>query len=573
MKSMTRLRLVFVLMLTLLGMAAVLATWRLWAGAGLADVKEVPAGDQEIAWIAPATSGDGWERLVAAFDLLQKDPASSKAGHTLKINLDNAFLALTADVPEISIYYEENPDAKLWIRWYKLSGENPSPHWFEKLIHRGRPPLAVIGGETSDRALYQSRALEAIKDRWSGPAPLYFITNATAERYYPRDIQTGEVPHVEWPRLMKVYPGRTFRFCFTNKRIVTAVLDFLRQNPQVCAQRLAEPQVYAGIVAQGDLLGSMGLLTATGYFQPYYPSMLAWADNAYSKDLGEIFLQIFAEQAGARDGPFIDFYNSYIDYSVGPFLEPNPREAIAVGLFLEHPRFRDRPQLLALPAGAQPARRFLRALCRQAPLEIRNVVVVTGDAVSFNSIYRDRNVAWNIQDMPVPLVIFSHRNPMDSAAGFGKKDADGRTDNTGTQDVLLQRDLAEALVLAAFGPGGLAGDADQFLKRLGHTRWSKGHIHNDLIKDDPPPLSKGGPGGSALPGRPFFDSAGDRLPDTGEHIIWLRPVFQGNRNLAEGFLAIYRVGGNQRAWRSVGQPLHLLYDRTDPEEAKIHGGD
>src|ERR1700687_4927522 len=94
-----------------------------------------------------------------------------------------------------------------------------------------------------------------------------------------------------------------------------------------------------------------------------------------------------------KGGLFAGSYNDRIDYSVGDFLEPNPSEAQAVGLFLENnPHFRDQPQLLALPTGAQRARRFLRTLCRRAPMEVRNVVVVTGDAVNFNNIYRDRDL-------------------------------------------------------------------------------------------------------------------------------------------------------------------------------------
>ena len=527
-------------------------------------MRAVPAGHQEIAWISPATSGDSWERLVAALELLKKDPTY----YQFRVNFDKAFLPLTADVPEVALYFDDAPDIKLWIRWYKLSGENPSPTWFDKLIQRGTPPLAIIGGETSDRALYQSRALQDVRAQWPGPPPLYFITTASAERYYPRDYQTGEVPHPTWPKLMEVYDKRTFRFCFPNTRIVEAVLDFVHQNPQVCAPPWTEPQVVwrRGIVAQGRPLGSLAILSAADYFQPYFLSTLFWADDGYSKDLGEIFLQIFSEQNRQPNSSFTEPYNDYIHYSVGDFLEPNPQEALAVGLFLAHnPRFRDQPQLLALPTGAQPARRFLRTLCRRAPTEIRNAVVVTGDAINFNNIYRDRDLAWNIQDMPVPLVFFSQRNPIDAQAGFGQKGADGLINNTGTQDVLLYRDLIEALVLAAFNRGGqpclLTSDADQFLERLGHTRWYKGRIQSDLVPPDQPKAV------------PFFDAAGNRRADTGEHVIWLRPVFEGNRNLPEAFLTVWRAGGEQpdRTWRTFAPPLHLLYDRPSQEENHDHG--
>lgn len=562
---MGRFRLGLLLITVVLCGGAILLTVRNWVGAGLVEVKAVPVGDQEIAWISPATSSDGWERLVAALELLQKGGATEAArptGRVLRVDLANAFLPLTADVPEVALSYADAPAVKLWIRWYKLSGENPSRRWLEKLMRRGTPPLAVIGGETSGRALVQSRALQEVRSHWPGPAPLYFISTATAERYYPSDFQAGDIDYRTWPKLMDVYDRRTFRFCFTNTRIVEAVLDFVHQNPQVCAQRLSEPQLFAGIVGQGNVLGSLGLLSASGQFQPYFLSTLAWADDGYSKDLYEIFLQTFADQVHPKSGPFTDFYNSYIDYSVGPFLEPNPREAMAVGLFLaKNPSFRDQPQLLALPAGTQPARRFLRALCRRAPMEVRNVVVVTGDAIAFNNIYRDRDVVWNIQDMPVPLVFFSHRNPIDARAGFGQKDAAGQTANTGTQDLLLQRDIVEALVFAAFQNGGLVADADGLLERLSHTHWYKGRIRNDLVPG-------GGPAGIR-----FFDTAGNREPGTGEHVIWLRPVVDGHRNLPEAFISVWRAGGEppERTWRLVRPALHVLYDRTSTEDASIHG--
>jgi hypothetical protein len=38
-----------------------------------ARVRSVPGGDQEIAFLVPAATGDGWERLVAALDSLQRN--------------------------------------------------------------------------------------------------------------------------------------------------------------------------------------------------------------------------------------------------------------------------------------------------------------------------------------------------------------------------------------------------------------------------------------------------------------------------------------------------------------------
>ena len=57
--------------------------------------------------------------------------------------------------------------------------------------------------------------------------------------------------------------------------------------------------------------------------------------------------------------------------------------------------------------------RWLRSLP-----DARNLVILNGDAIAFNAVYRDRDVVWNILDLPYSLVFFSHRNPIDRAAGF-----------------------------------------------------------------------------------------------------------------------------------------------------------
>ena len=48
---------------------------------------------------------------------------------------------------------------------------------------------------------------------------------STADRYDPRSFQEGELPYEKWPELLDVYPKRAFRFCYTNQRMVEAVLE------------------------------------------------------------------------------------------------------------------------------------------------------------------------------------------------------------------------------------------------------------------------------------------------------------------------------------------------------------
>jgi hypothetical protein len=404
---MSRTRLVLASALLLLAGLIAAIGWGGWFMPVAAPVRPVPPGARELAWIAPATSGESWERLVAALMQLQRDwPTHDGAG--LEVDLDRAFLALTADVPEVGIRVG-GTESTLLVRWYKLSGENDSRQWIASLQKRGTPPLAVIGGDTTDRALALAEVLQETRDAWDGSPPLFCITTATAERYFPRGGPAPLGAHDQLPKLMSVYPGRTFRFAFTNSRMVEAVLDFVRQTPQVWLLKRSEPAAFAAIPAAANAWTGLGVLAACGHLQPYYVYTIAWGDDTYSKDLAEIFSREFDQQF--QGGKPINVYDGPIPYGVGDYFQANPRERLVIDLFLvDRAGLQDEQHLLVLPANVQRARRFLRTLCQRAPLETRNLVVVNGDAISFNSIYRDRDVAWNILDVPVPLVFFSHRN-------------------------------------------------------------------------------------------------------------------------------------------------------------------
>lgn len=510
-----------------------------WTPLGPGRVKAVPAGDQEIAWIAPATSGEAWERVVKAVRLLAADWEEIHGGVPLKLETERAFLPLTADVPEIGLRFSKS--GTLWIRWYKLSGGNDSNHWLTGLRRRGTPPLAIVGGDTSDRALRLAENLQAVRNDWSGPAPLLLITTATAERYLPPGQPELEFQSDTWPRLMSVYPGRTFRFAFTNSHMVQATLDFVQQNPGIWPER--------------------------GKVDPKSPTFalftMTWLDDGYSKDLANAFQNQFSKairQKFGKDAP-IPADEDFVHYSVGDYYQPNPREEMAVGLFLANAARRgDQPQLLVLPTGTQRARRFLRTLSRRAPAELRNIVVANGDSISFNALYRDRDVAWNVQDMPVPLLVFCHRNPIDPASGFGVKPPGGdRVDTTSTQDLLLFRDLIETVVLASFHDGVLLSNADAVLERLRRASWKGTGIilGNDAANS------------RVTDGVPFFDAEGNRTVGTGEHIVWLKPMFEGARVLPEANLYVYRMERlrDRTDWQQVGQPLPVYYDRASEKEA------
>ncbi len=203
-----------------------------------ADLPPVPAGHREIIFMAPATSGDAWDRLIAAVDALQLESLQEGSKTGLNVSKERAFTTLTAEVPEVSLWPEGCEDARLWIRWCKLSAENKTEDWIARLLKRPTPPLAVIGGDTTRRAARVARALQSHRGQWQGAAPLLFITTATSDHF---DEIPGVVPTDEkLPRLIDVYDGRSFRFSFTNSRMASAVLDFVHGHHELWP-RLARP--------------------------------------------------------------------------------------------------------------------------------------------------------------------------------------------------------------------------------------------------------------------------------------------------------------------------------------------
>jgi hypothetical protein len=517
-----------------LAAALALATWGLglWEGAIGAEVNPLEGEEQEIAWIDPATNTDVWAQLTAGLARLEVDwPQLDGAPGHLRVDMGDesrgAFPRLSAEVAQVALYFTEAPRHKLWLRWYKISGDNSGDMWIDKLRRRARSPLAIVGGSSSDRAFRLARALaEARSAGWPGKPPLLLITSATAEADRPLQLESSGA------RLMEMYAGRTFRFCFTNGAMVRAVLGFLHQNPQVWVQPVGP--VAAAAVGSADPLAALGLLIAAGHVEPKLYSV-SWQDDGYSRDLE----MLFRAECRRWHPRAMQFDLGSLPYSVGDFYQPNSAEQTSVNLFLQlnppPPR-----SVLVLPAAVQRMRRYLGFLCQQAPHLARNLVVVNGDAISFHNVFRDRDFAWNVLDLPVPLVFFAHRNPVDANArttwGFSwqrseRKDHERST--SGTHDILLYRDIIEAMLYAAFDNGRLLGDADQVEARLRQTTWRAAppeadandwrynRVQNALVQR-----------GLPLAWHALFDEHGERQLGTGEHIVWLRPNFSEDRLMA-----------------------------------------
>ena len=522
-----------------------------------AAARPVPEGCQEVACIVPASSADTWERLVAAVRLLQAQwPKEHPRLPRLDADLEHVFTERTTDMPELSLGLGEPGGPRLLFRWYKTSSEIDTAGWIEQLARRDRPPLAVLGGENSERALHTARILQGRRGRWHGPDPLFLITTATADRYAKEGAGGQPLTAPGMPRLMDVYKGRSFRFAFTNSRMATVVTAFVKDHPAVWSHSPHYAASAAGPVAAADGLAALTLLACRDRMSPVAFYAVAWADDPYSKDLSDRFGEVFQDQFGEPEGATPleaarQRISDVVPYGVGDRDRPNPAEAVAINnFFRDNPLLQGSRQLLVLPTGTERARRFLRTLANQAPLDMPNLAVLSGDSITFNNIYRDRDSAWNIQDLPVPLVFFSHRNPTNRAAGFRPAAEPGNPSaTTGTQDLLLHRDLMNAIVQAACRESGGIGNADQAAEGLHRLNWLAGHMN------------------LAGEGRPFFNEDGDRNAGTGEHVVWLDPVRDGGRVLAQATIRVWRLGPEpevSQRWHLVGEPLRVSYDWPAP---------
>jgi hypothetical protein len=253
-----------------------------------------------------------------------------------------------------------------------------------------------------------------------------------------------------------------------------------------------------------------------------------------------------------------------IESSVGSFETPNRYESKAAAEMLDSLLSQGPVRSLLIVSGQEePSRRFLRGLVRCSPSLSKRaqIVVATGDAVSFNTVYRDRNVSWNIQDLPFPLVFFCHRNPIDRGAGFLpvagegvriREDERDPTAESGTEDVLLFGDIVEALMqTGAPADGRICVNAGELAERLADAR----------RQDDRIVL-----GGTGVP---LFDGEGQRRNGTGEHVVYLQPMW--NEDYKDRLLprAIIEVWAWQRRdwtdeergqfWQRLGEPLTVWY--------------
>jgi hypothetical protein len=318
-----------------------------------------------------------------------------------------------------------------------------------------------------------------------------------------------------------------------------AVVDFLWSQPDLRPAGNPVPALAAVPLAAAGPVAAAALLAGHADDHPPRGYALYWLDDPYSSDLASQFHEAFH----LPHLPPVRMDDQFgIPYSVGDFYRPNRWEADAADGLLQ--RLQAAPlerRVLVLPAGASPARRVLRAMTGAMPLVGRNVVAVSGDAISFNNVYRDADITWNIRAVPVPLVFFTHQNPVAWDVGADLVPLPGATGDdpgvllppTATDDVLLHAELVRILVESTYGTAGQAGaeNADALADRLRGRRPE------------------------------FFEPDGNRRGGRGEFVVALRPQISdaegGAQVLASAVLEVWTraaAGGDSprpSTWRLI----------------------
>jgi hypothetical protein len=346
-----------------------------------------------------------------------------------------------------------------------------------------------MGGGTSDRAIELAVALNERETWTGGPRPLLIITTATANLV--DEPETGKKV-----RMLSLYPGRTFRGCFTNEAMAEAVVDFVWSSDEF--RPTGRPDARAHVIA--------------------------WQDDPYSVDLADEFVERFRERKDL--GVAVTTVLDRVPYSVGTFTEPNPAEREVMDRIIPDVATGEGDRaLLVLPAATQPARRILRAFAADTPLIGKHLVAVTGDSVSFNTTYRDADVAWPVRELSIPLVFFAHQNPV----AWDKTGDQAETPlhlRNSTDDVLLFADEVQVVAEAVFNRTGVKS-ADE--------------LAASLRAREPA----------------FFTPDGERQSGAGEHVVVVRPQFlEGGRVAREALFDVHarREGRWERVQRLVKDP-------------------
>jgi hypothetical protein len=497
-----------------------------------ANVRPVPGGDQEIAWLHNPTSYETWENYVLGVKRAEMHSEGGPNG--LEVDDSGAYPDKTTAVPEIIIRRKGFTGA-LRVRWYKVTDDAPQEAWVQALARRDPPPLVVLAGWTSDRAKTLADTMREVN--WQRARPLYFLATATADKVEPDDDNAsgGQVPP-----LISLY-DRSFRFCFTNQQMARAVTDFVLSDPTLRPGPIVWPGLPAvQAMAANPISGVISLGVDTFAREETLPSYaISWEDDPYSKDLSLKFREAFREREENTPGLIKLTAKLYpVPFSTGRLNRPTAVEAQNVESILADLPPPGMRTVLIIPTVTNPARRTLRALVQGNPAVGHQIVAVTGDGLGVNAFFRDRDFAWPVRSLPVPFVQFTHADPFawdypgtgpTPPAGYELSPPTSGGVRSSTEDIRLFTRMTRVLAKAAFQEGTTALEAnpDTIAERL-HT-----------LK---PAL---------------FDQAGNRLDGTGEHVVVLRPTFAENipgKHHIDGILEVYERKPSVPGWTR----LHTL---------------
>jgi hypothetical protein len=182
----------------------------------------------------------------------------------------------------------------------------------------------------------------------------------------------------------------------------------------------------------------------------------------------------------------------------------------------------------------------LLTLAERVPAAGRRLVAVTGDGMSVNTFYRDAEWAWPARSIPIPMVLFTHANPVGwDAPGDPTPPPGYRLEpKTSTEEVFLDHGIGRALIAAAFAapppgqPAGLLSKADEVAAHL-RARADK-----------------------------FFDDKGNRRSLGGEHVVVVRPTLRyGDTRPSvqrpDATIDVFRREDDGVTWARVGSvPVH-----------------
>lgn len=519
---------VWVLVLVAAGGLAAAYAPELIAPRTAARPRPVRHGDREVAWLHNPTAFDAWENFV--WGVKRAEMAGDGGPDGLEVDDSHAFPDKTTAVPEV-VLRRKGFAGSVRFRWYKLTNTSTQADWVNALATVDPPPLAVLGGWSSDRARELADAMRDAK--WRGARPLLFLTVATADRVDPED-DSADGPG---PSLVSIY-DRTFRFCFTNRQMATSVTDFVLSDPTLRPGPIALPGMRALGAATDLIWPTLPALAfdTTPPADPLPAHAIEWRDDPYSTDLCFKFREALQQcSTGDCDLPRIAVTTHSVPFSTGRLNRPNPAEAQVAEHILANlppPGFRS---VLVIPTVSAPARRTLRALVQGNANVGRQLVAVTGDGMGVNVFFRDREFAWPTRSISIPLVLFTHADPFGwdapgaaarPPAGYEMTAPRPGAVRSSTEDIRLYTRLTRVVAAGAFPEGEteLVQSPDRLAEQLQGLRPA------------------------------FFDRSGDRLGGTGEHVVVLRPTFAAETTRPrqpDGVLEVYSRQPGRTEWVRV----------------------